>query len=162
MPSSLRNATTIVFLSIVVLTAISALLSNLGIGGLDPNSNFAKTTLGLVLVEIVGAVIIGWKAGILTPTTISAVIEFSGQDSGYINLDLASCTYEIRDVKAKVKSTGRLNIVWGFAGWECKFPSPNDLDDSIMLRLQEKKGKKWEVRPFYPLSRGIEEIENLE
>jgi hypothetical protein len=161
MPAGIRNAVTIVFLFIVLLTAVAAVLANLGLWGLDPNSTFAKTTLGAVLVEIVTALILVWKTGVLQPTAVSAAIHFSnGTSADDIELDPNGCTYEIRDMRSKIKMTGSLSVVWGHAGWECKFPSPKSLDDSITLKLTERGGRLWEVRPFYPLSREVEAVQH--
>lgn len=157
MTQKVKNIITFVFLFIILITAISAVLANLGLFGLDPNSNFAKTTLGAVLVEIVTAVIGVWKTGVLQSPTISATINFSNND-GVEDIDLNpnACLYEVRDMKANIKSKGKLGIVWSHGGWECRFPSPQDQYDSIILKLTEKNGNKWEVRPFYPLTKEVE------
>ncbi|MFX0138571.1 MAG: hypothetical protein ACFFDN_33315 [Candidatus Hodarchaeota archaeon] len=157
MTQKVKNIITFVFLFIILITAISAVLANLGLFGLDPNSNFAKTTLGAVLVEIVAAVIGVWKTGVLQSPTISATINFSNND-GVEDIDLNpnGCFYEVRDMKANIKSKGKLGIVWSHGGWECRFPSPQDQYDSIILKLTEKNGNKWEVRPFYPLTKEVE------
>jgi hypothetical protein len=160
MPAGIRNAITIVFLFILLLTAVAAVFANLGLWGLDPNSLFAKTTLGAVLVEIVSALILVWKTGVLHPRTVSAAILFSDHtNSAHVDLDPNGCTYEVRDMRAKIKSTGKLSVVLGHTGWECKFPSPKSLDDSITLKLSERGGTVWEVRPFYPLSREVKAVQ---
>lgn len=159
MPAEIRNTVTYVFLFILLLTAVAAVFANLGLFGLDPNSNFAKTTLGAVLLEIIAAVVLVWKTGALQATHISAAIRFPNDvQADGVDLDHSSCYYEIRNMKAEVKSSGKVSVVWGYAGWECRFPSPGDLDESITLMLKEKNGKVWEVRPFYPLSRDVSAI----
>jgi hypothetical protein len=154
-----RNLITYVFVFIILITAVAAVVSNLGLFGLDPNSNFAKTTLGGVLMEIAGAVIFVWRTSALQSGSVSAIIRFPKNiNPESINWDPESCSFEVRDMQAKVKSSGKLNVVLGHAGWECKFPTPGDLDESITLRLTEKGGTVWEVRPFYPLSREVEAV----
>jgi hypothetical protein len=156
MPPEIRNVATVVLLLILLLTAVAALLANLGLFGLDPNSNFAKTTLAAVLLEVVAAVVLVWKTGALQRTFVSAIIRFPDDiQPGSVDLDLSLCCFEVRDMKAEIKSSGKVNVVWGFAGWECRFPSPTDLDESITLTLKERNGRTWEVRPFYPLSRDV-------
>jgi predicted membrane channel-forming protein YqfA (hemolysin III family) len=156
MSVKLRNIITYVFLFIILVTAIAAVIANLGLFNLDPDSNFAKTTLGGVLLEIVGAVIYVWRTSALQPVTGSAIIQLDGNvDPENIDWNPDLCSYEVRDMQAQVISTGKLNIVLGHAGWECKFPSPGDLDESITFRLTEKNGNVWEVRPFYPLSKEV-------
>jgi hypothetical protein len=151
-----RQITTYVFLFIVLLTAVAAVAANLGLFGLDPNSNFAKTTLLAVLVEIVAAVIIVWRTTTLEETSVSAVIELpAGMDPDQVDWDANGCFYELRDIQAEVKSKQKLSVVFGHAGWECKIPRPNNLDDSVTFTLTEKNGTTWEVRPFYPLSRTV-------
>jgi hypothetical protein len=160
MPTKIKNIVTLSLLFILLFTAIAAVLANLGLFGLDPNSNFAKTTLGAVLIEIISAVVLVWKTGALQSNYISASIKFTsdGQVEN-VSLDPDGCSYEIRNMKAEIKDTGKVNVVWGVGGWECKFPSPTDLDESITLTLKERTGKVWEVRPFYPLSRDVSAIE---
>jgi hypothetical protein len=158
MSNEVRNVVTIVFVFIVLLTAVAAVAANLGLFGLDPNSAFAKVTLGAVLVEIVTAVLLVWRSGGLMPSVASAVIAFEGEEDPKgvdLDLDAEDCTYRVTDMRAKVKETGKVGLVYGNAGWECKFPSPKELDVSVTLRLVEKSGKAWEVRPFYPLSRDV-------
>ena len=90
------------------------------------------------------------------PSMASAVISFEGEgDPKGVELDAEGCTYRITDMRAKVMESGKVGLVYGHAGWECKFPSPKELDVSVTLRLVEKGGKVWEVRPFYPLSRDV-------
>ena len=159
MPIQTRNLITYVFLFIILITAIAAVVSNLGIFGLDPDSNFAKTTLTGVLVEIVTAGIYIWRTSALQSGTVSATIRFPNTTNPEsIKWDPESCSFEVRDMQAKVKSSGKLNVVLGHAGWECKFPPPGDLDESITLTLTERGGTVWEVRPFYPLSREVEAV----
>jgi hypothetical protein len=159
MSSEIRNIITFSFLFILLLTAVAAVLANLGLFGLDPNSNFAKTTLGAVLVEIVSAVILVWKSGILAPSFVSATIKFPQDiEANEIDFDISACCYEIRDSLAKVKASGKINVVLGNGGWECRLPAPSDPDESITLTLKEKNGKIWEVRPFYLLSRDVTAI----
>ncbi len=154
-----RTVVTYVFLFIILVTAMAAVAANLGLFGLDPTSNFAKTTLAGVLVEIAGAVIYVWRTSALGPGNVSAVIHFEDEDEPEnINWDLEACTYQVRDMQAEVKSNGKLNIVWEHAGWECKFPSPEKLDESVTLTLTDKQGRVWEVRPFYPLSREVNAV----
>ena len=155
MSEKIKNVITYVFLFIILITAMAAVLANLGLFGLDPKSNFAKTTLGAVLFEIITAVIGVWKTGVLRSTTISATINFSDNELRDIDLNPNACFYEIRDMKAKIKSTGKLGVVWSHGGWECRFPSPQDQHDSILLTLTEKNGEKWEVRPFFPLTKEV-------
>ena len=156
MSSEVRNIVGVVLVFIVLLTAVAAVAANLGVFGLDPDSTFAKTTLGAVLVEIVSAVVYVWRSGGLVPSMASASIAFEGEaDPKGVELDADSCTYKITDMKAKVKESGKVGLVYGHAGWECKFPGPKELDVSVTLRLVEKRGKVWEVRPFYPLSRDV-------
>lgn len=156
MSTEMRNVVAMVLVFIVLLTAVAAVAANLGIFGLDPDSTFAKTTLGAVLVEIVSAVIYVWRSGGLVPTMASAIVAFEGEsDPGAIDLDAEGCTYRITDMRANVKESGKVGLVYGHAGWECKFPSPKELDVSVTLRLVERGGRVWEVRPFYPLSRDV-------
>ena len=158
MPPEIRNIVTLVLLFILLLTAVAAVVANLALFGLDPNSNFAKTTLGAVLIEIAAAMVLVWRTGALKPAHVSAAIRFPVMPPDSVDLDLASCYYEVRDVRAEVRQSGRVNVVFGHAGWECRFPSPTDLDESITLTLKEKNGRMWEVRPFYPLSRDVNAV----
>lgn len=156
MPPKLRDIITYVFLFIVLITAVAAVLANLGLFGLDPNSNFAKTTLGAVLVEIVAAMILVWKTGILQPSSILAAIIFpDGVSPVNVDLDLDACFYEIRDMRAQVKNKDKLGVVWERGGWQCRLPRPPDPTHLMILRLTERNGTKWEVRPFHPLSREV-------
>jgi hypothetical protein len=61
-------------------------------------------------------------------------------------------------MKAELKSSGKISVVFGNGGWECRIPAPNDLDESVTLILKEKSGRVWEVRPFYALSRDVNAI----
>jgi hypothetical protein len=156
MSNEVRNIVAIVLVFIVLLTAVAAVAANLGLFGLDPDSTFAKTTLGAVLIEIVSVVVYVWRSGGLSPSMASALISFEGHDDPRrVELDAQACTYRVTDMRAKVKDAGKVGLVYGHAGWECKFPSPKELDVSVTLRLVEKGGRVWEVRPFYPLSRDV-------
>jgi hypothetical protein len=159
MPSRVRDIVTFSLLFILLLTAIAAVFANLGVFGLDPKSNFAKTTLGAILIEIVSAVVLVWKTGALRSLSISATIRFP-QDiqPEDLHFDVTACCYEIRNMKAEVKSFGKISVVFGNGGWECRMPAPEDFDDSITLTLKEKCGRVWEVRPFYALSRDVKAI----
>ena len=149
-------AITWVLLFIVLITAIAAIAANLGLGGLDPESSFAKTTLKAVLVEIVVALVYVWRSGALRPTTVSASIRFpDGVDPKDVDLDPGDCKYEIRDAKSDVKGSDNLAVVQQWGNWTCKLPYPEEPDYSMILRLKERNGTEWEVRPFYPLSQSV-------
>jgi hypothetical protein len=162
MTTETRNTVTYVFLFIVLLTAIAALASNLGLFGLDPDSNFSKTSLVSILVEVAAAVIYVWQTGALQPNTVSAFIPLSqNTESSIGNLDPDNCTYIVRSIKSEIKDEGKVAAVLRNAAWEFRLPSPKMLDDSITLRLVEKDGTVWEVRPFYPLSTQVTAVREI-
>ena len=155
--TTVKKSTVYVLLVIVLLTSVAALAANLGVFGLDPNSNFAKVSLTAILVEIVGAfVYLAKQAYSGSPMTISAMIKFPDTiDQSHLSnmqWDHSKCVYEIRDRQAQIESQGQVTVVLGSGGWECKLPNVNGLDDSIELRIVENNGKVWEVPSFYPLT----------
>lgn len=158
--ATIKKTTAYTLLSIVFLTSVAAIAANLGLFGLDPNSSFAKVSLTAVLVEIVGAfVYLARQSYTSQLTAISAVIRFP-DDIDHNRLadmrwDYTKCTYEIMDGKARVKSSGNMAVVLGDGGWECRVPTPDELDDSVELRMVEDNGTVWEVPGFYPLTRTL-------
>lgn len=162
--ASVRRSTAYVLLAIVLFTSIAAVAANLGLFGLDPNSNFAKVTLTSVLVEIVAAfVYLAKQTYNNEPTTITAAIKFpnSVDESHLSNVrwDHANCIYEVMDAQANVTSRGQIALVLGNGGWECKIQNLDDIDNSVELRLVEEDGVVWEVPRFYPLTRTVNAIE---
>jgi hypothetical protein len=131
---------------------LAALVANLGLFGVSQDSTFAKTSLGAILLEIVGGLIYVWRTGVLSGKAISVVIQFP-ENLGKVLLDTDKCFYEVRDQQANIRAKGKIGVAIGISGsWECRIPTPGEYE-SVALQLTARDRKVWEVRSFYPLSR---------
>ena len=139
------------FLAVTVLTAIVVLFANIGIfGEAVRTSDFAKWGLGVVIAEIVGATITALK-WTLHPYDIEVNLDFSPENPIDVDLDVDKCTYEIREA-GKIIEAGRMDLAFAHGGWQSTLPSTVKPKHIVRLNLTERSGKKWEVRPFYPLA----------
>lgn len=139
------------FLAVTVLTAIVVLFANIGIfGEAVRTSDFAKWGLGAVIAEIVGATITALK-WTLPPYDIKVNLDFSPENPIDVDLDVDKCTYEIREA-GKIIEQGRMDLALAHGGWQSTLPSTVKPKHIVRLNLTERSGKKWEVRPFYPLA----------
>lgn len=87
-----------------------------------------------------------------TRRDIKVNLNFLPRSPGEVDLDVDDCSYEIRD-GAEVMEKGRVALAMLLGGWQCTI-STRSIDELknpvVMIHLVEKKGKRWEVRPFYP------------
>lgn len=91
---------------------------------------------------------------------IKVNLDFSPRAGADVSLDIEKCTYELRDGIAIVE-TGEATLAITPGGWQCKLPPrirKAHEDNSVVIHLIEKNGKKWKVGPFYPfaISVGVE------
>ena len=141
-----RRTVLIVFLFIIVVTAIAGVLTLLGLfPKADPQ--FGRWIMGVLLVEILGAVVGFLK---YRPEAMFVNILFPPKiQPQKIDLDQNKCTYEIKDKDGKVKS-GNIVPMPGPGGFQCRLSYNVNPSDYVKLNLVEKNGKQWEVPYFCP------------
>lgn len=54
--------------------------------------------------------------------------------------------------RGKKIDEGKISIALAAGGWQCTLPSTIKTKNVFKLDLVERNGKKWEVKPFYPLA----------
>jgi len=139
----------IAFLGITILTAVIVLFANIGFFGEDVRtSDFSKWGIGAVLAEVVGATVIAFK-GSFAPTVVKVNLEFENEPSSGVDIDVDKCTFTIRE-SGNIVSTGKLDLVFGFGGWQCTLPSTVTSNQSVQLDFIERNGHTWWVKPFVP------------
>ena len=67
-----------------------------------------------------------------------------------VDLDIDQCVLEVRSRDGQMKPRVTPNLTWGHGGWYFQLPANIQLSDSVRLKLVERDGKKWIVKPFNP------------
>jgi len=146
-----RTILLLAFLGVTVVTAIGVLGANIGIfGEAVRTSEFAKWGLGAVIAEIVAATLAAFKWS-FTPFDIKVNLDFSPKDPIDVDLNVDKCNYEVRE-EGKIVEKGKMDLALAHGGWQSNLPSTIKPKHVVRLYLTERSGKKWEVRPFYPLA----------
>ena len=144
-----RRVILVVFLFIILFTAVAGILVILGLfPKADPQ--FGRWIYGVLLVEILGAVVSFFKFRPGAESMLVNIMFPQGVAPQSVELDDVNCTYEIKDKDGDVKSQGQIVPVRGAGGYYCRLSSKIDPSDYVKLNLPEKNGARWEISYFSP------------
>ncbi len=136
------------------LIGVSALLVALGfIQGADPA--FSKWASGVLVVDIVGAVLAVFRAQFLrAQSRVYINLVFPGTSPSQVQLD--QCTFRVWDGNNEAKKSGTASILKGPGGWQCHFALNVEPSDTAELQLKETSGRSWRVARFSPSTIALE------
>ena len=144
-----RRVILFAFLFIILLTAVAGILVILGFfPKADPQ--FGRWIYGVLLVEILGAVVSFFKFRPSAESMLVNIIFPQGVAPQSVELDDMNCTYEIKDREGDVKSQGQIVPIRGVGGYYCRLNSNIAPSDYVKLNLLEKNGAHWEISYFSP------------